>query len=168
MAHRAYVGNLPFTCTPEDLKTLFAPHGPVVHATIVLDRETGRSRGFGFVDFDSTATLLAAISAMDGQQFNGRPLVVNEAREKPPGGPGAAGRAPHRPGGPAAGASRAPGAGGSPGGGAPRGFGAPRTEGGARGGRKPWDAKKGGGDRWSDGGGRPKRRREQADEEDGY
>lgn len=88
MTLRVFVGNLPFACTTDDLKALFAPHGDVLHASIVLEGGTGRSKGCGFVEFDDTATMLAAISAMDGQTCNGRRLTVREAREEPAAGPG--------------------------------------------------------------------------------
>jgi RNA recognition motif-containing protein len=84
-----YVGNLPFSTTSEDLEQLFGQHGTVTRAQVMSDRETGRSRGFGFVEMSDGAD--AAIQALNGNQFQGRALTVNEARpreERPRGGGG--------------------------------------------------------------------------------
>ena len=81
-----YVGNLPFNATDEDVKVLFERHGAVQSVKLVSDRETGRPRGFGFVDM-GTAEAQAAIQALNGYQMNGRPLRVNEAQERAPRGP---------------------------------------------------------------------------------
>ena len=92
MAKNLYVGNLPFSTTSEDLEQLFGQHGTVSRAQVMSDRETGRSRGFGFVEMDDGAD--AAIQALNGNQFQGRALTVNEARpreERPRGGPGGGG-----------------------------------------------------------------------------
>lgn len=78
---RIYVGNLPYNSTENDLRELFAEHGDVVSASIVMDRETGRSRGFGFIEMDDS-TANAAIEKLNGSQFDGRSLVVNEARPR--------------------------------------------------------------------------------------
>jgi RNA recognition motif-containing protein len=81
-----YVGNLPYTTTEEDLQQMFSAYGTVVRATIVKDRETGRSKGFGFVQMASNEEGTAAMSALNGLEQNGRKLTVNEARpreEKP-------------------------------------------------------------------------------------
>jgi RNA recognition motif-containing protein len=78
---KIYVGNLPFSTTDADLRQLFANHGEVLSASVVMDRESGRSRGFGFVEMD-TATATSAISALDGCDFAGRSLRVNEAESK--------------------------------------------------------------------------------------
>lgn len=76
-----YVGNLPFSATEDELKQMFEAHGQVDRVAIVLDRDTGRSRGFGFVEMvDDGGT--AAISALDGTDMDGRPLKVNEARPR--------------------------------------------------------------------------------------
>lgn len=93
MAHKAYVGNIPFSFTKADLENLFKPFGVVKSSDIILDRETGRSRGFGFVEMENAEQLAAAIEGMNGSLINGRPLTVNEARERdrtagPPRGPG--------------------------------------------------------------------------------
>ena len=94
MARKIYVGNLPWSTTSADLEALFAPHGPVRSAEVISDRETGRSRGFGFVEMETDDGLQAAISALNGYEINGRPLTVNEARERTPrpGGGGGGGR----------------------------------------------------------------------------
>jgi RNA recognition motif-containing protein len=78
---KIYVGNLPWSATDSDLKDLFAPFGEVASATVITDRDTGRSRGFGFVELEASAAE-KAISELDGKDFGGRPLRVNEAQEK--------------------------------------------------------------------------------------
>ena len=87
-----YVGNLAFTTTTEDLEKLFADYGAVTRAQVTTDRETGRSRGFGFVEMSDGAE--AAVQALNGAQFQGRTLTVNEAkpREARPAGSGGGGR----------------------------------------------------------------------------
>ena len=94
MSRKIYVGNLPWSTTSQDLEAMFAPHGAVRSAEVISDRETGRSRGFGFVEMETDEGLQAAISALNGQEINGRPLTVNEARERTPrpGGGGGGGR----------------------------------------------------------------------------
>jgi RNA recognition motif-containing protein len=77
-----YVGNLPFNATDQDVKVLFERHGQVQSVKLVNDRETGKPRGFGFVEMGS-AEAQAAIQALNGYQMNGRPLRVNEAQERP-------------------------------------------------------------------------------------
>lgn len=79
---KLYVGNLPFKCTEQDLNDLFGQFGTVGRATIVTDRETGRSRGFGFVEMGSDPEAQAAIDALDGKAFEGRNLQVNVARPR--------------------------------------------------------------------------------------
>jgi RNA recognition motif-containing protein len=76
-----YVGNLPFTTTSQDLEGLFSEYGAVDSASVVNDRETGRSRGFGFVEMDNDAGA-KAIEELDGKDFDGRNLKVNEARPR--------------------------------------------------------------------------------------
>ncbi|XP_015695967.1 28 kDa ribonucleoprotein, chloroplastic-like [Oryza brachyantha] len=83
-AFRAYVGNLPWQVDDSRLLQLFSEHGEVVNAQVVYDRESGRSRGFGFVSMASKEELDDAISALDGQELDGRPLRVNVAAERPP------------------------------------------------------------------------------------
>jgi len=97
MAGKIYVGNLPWSTTSADLEALFAAHGAVRSAEVISDRETGRSRGFGFVEMETNEGLQAAIAALNGHEMNGRPLTVNEARERTPrsgggGGGGGGGR----------------------------------------------------------------------------
>jgi RNA recognition motif-containing protein len=82
MAKNIYVGNLPWSTTADDLLQLFQDHGQVGRAQVITDRETGRSRGFGFVVMDDDAEALKAIEALNGAQFEGRPLTVNEARPR--------------------------------------------------------------------------------------
>ena len=78
---KIYVGNLPFSTTDDDLRDLFARHGEVGSASVVMDRETGRSRGFGFVEMD-TASADTAITALNGRDVGGRSLRVNEAESR--------------------------------------------------------------------------------------
>lgn len=80
MSAKLYVGNLPWSVTEEDLKSHFASVVDVQSATIITDRETGKSRGFGFVEVSDSHK---AIEAFNGQDFNGRKLTVNEAKERP-------------------------------------------------------------------------------------
>jgi RNA recognition motif-containing protein len=85
MAKRLYVGNLAYTVSSEDLQALFEQYGPVRTAQVLSDRETGRSRGFGFVEMDNDSEADAAIESLDGQDHQGRRLTVNEARPRTPG-----------------------------------------------------------------------------------
>jgi len=78
---RIYVGNLPFRCTEDDVRTLFETYGAVHSVNLINDRDTGRPRGFGFVEMDDDEAL-EAISALDDQDFQGRNLRVNEARPR--------------------------------------------------------------------------------------
>ena len=84
---KLYVGNLPYTTTGEELTGAFSAFGEVVSATVIQDRDTGRSRGFGFVEMPNDTEASAAVEALNGKDFNGRNLVVNEARPRPEGGP---------------------------------------------------------------------------------
>lgn len=77
---KLYVGNLPYNATEEELTELFGAHGTVASVHLISDRETGRSKGFGFVEFENDDEAKAAIDAVNGQEFGGRALVVNEAR----------------------------------------------------------------------------------------
>ncbi|MDQ3414812.1 MAG: RNA-binding protein, partial [Verrucomicrobiota bacterium] len=77
-----YVGNLSFETTENDLNDLFSEHGKVTDVAILSDRETGRSRGFGFVTFTDAAGANAAIAALNGKEIGGRALTVNEARAR--------------------------------------------------------------------------------------
>jgi len=84
MGNKLYVGNLPYSFRDEDLQQAFSAHGNVTSAKVMMERDTGRSKGFGFVEMGSDAEAQAAISAMNGQQIGGRGLVVNEARPMEP------------------------------------------------------------------------------------
>ncbi|MCE0485107.1 MAG: RNA-binding protein [Methylacidiphilales bacterium] len=84
---KLYVGNLSFQITEQDLRELFAPHGTVSDAVLMLDRDTQRSRGFGFVTMSSSEEGQRAIDALNGQNHDGRDLTVNEARPMEPRGP---------------------------------------------------------------------------------
>jgi RNA recognition motif-containing protein len=79
---KLYVGNLPFTATEDAVRTLFAVHGTVETIALINDRETGRPRGFGFIEM-SSADASRAMQALNGQDFDGRPLKINEAQDKP-------------------------------------------------------------------------------------
>lgn len=79
---KLYVGNLLYTTTEDDLRTLFSPHGTLESVAVITDRSTGQSKGFGFVEYANDAEARNAISALSGQQFGGRALTVNEARPK--------------------------------------------------------------------------------------
>ena len=81
-----YVGNLPFEVTEDQLHVAFTQHGEVASARVITDRMTGRSRGFGFVEMPNNDEAEAAIRALNGQDFHGRPLTVNEARPRENGG----------------------------------------------------------------------------------
>jgi RNA recognition motif-containing protein len=80
MAKKLFVGGLPWATTNDDLKDLFSQAGTVASATIITDKMTGRSRGFGFVEFESDADADNALSMFNGKEYNGRNLVVNEAK----------------------------------------------------------------------------------------
>jgi RNA recognition motif-containing protein len=88
MGKKLYVGNLAYSVTDSVLQQLFEVHGSVVSAQVIMDRDTGRSKGFGFVEMGSDSEAQAAIDALNGTQHEGRPLTVNEARPKPAGGGG--------------------------------------------------------------------------------
>src|SRR5215212_4585775 len=94
MGSKLYVGNLSYNTTSSDLEQLFSPHGTVTSAEVIQDRDTGRSKGFGFVQMGSDAEAQAAIAALNGQQSDGRALTVNEAKpreDRPRGGGGGGG-----------------------------------------------------------------------------
>lgn len=82
MASKLYVGGLPYSTTDQELEEVFAAHGKVVSAKVITDRESGRSKGFGFVEFESAEEAQAAIKALDGSDLGGRSIVVNEARPR--------------------------------------------------------------------------------------
>jgi len=77
---KLFVGNLPFTVTEDDLGELFGKHGSVSSCKIIMDRDTGRSKGFAFIEMENAET---AMSALDGVDLGGRPLRVNEAQDRP-------------------------------------------------------------------------------------
>jgi RNA recognition motif-containing protein len=81
---KIYVGNLSFQMSDHDLEALFAEYGPVTSASIVMDRNTGRSRGFGFVEFEDDSAAMNAIQGLNGREVQGRSLNVNEARPRQP------------------------------------------------------------------------------------
>ncbi|HRD97688.1 MAG TPA: RNA-binding protein, partial [Rubrivivax sp.] len=128
MGNKLYVGNLAYSVRDDSLLQAFSPFGTVTSAKVMMDRETGRSKGFGFVEMGSDAEAQAAINGMNGQAIDGRAVVVNEARprEERPGGFGGGGRS---------------GGGGYGGGGGGYGGGG----GGAGGGRSPYGGGGGGG-----------------------
>ncbi len=132
MAQKLYVGNLAFSMTSEELGGLFGEHGKVVSAKVITERETGRSRGFGFVEYDSPTAGEAAIRELNGKNVGGRPLVVREAEDRREGGGG----------------------GGGPRGGGGGGFGGPRGGGGGGGyGGGGGGGRSGGGGGYGGGGG---------------
>jgi RNA recognition motif-containing protein len=91
MSNKLFVGNLSFNTTENDLNDLFAAHGTVTETNLMMDRETGRPRGFAFVTMSSDEEAQKAIAALSGKELDGRALTVNEAKpreERPPGGGG--------------------------------------------------------------------------------
>src|SRR3954470_22497580 len=82
MGKKLYVGNLSYNASSSDLEQLFSQHGTVQSAEVIADRDTGRSKGFGFVEMGSDDEAQAAIAALNGQEHDGRQLTVNEARPK--------------------------------------------------------------------------------------
>jgi RNA recognition motif-containing protein len=79
-----FVGNLAFTATADDLRQLFEPYGEVEKSQVITDRETGRSRGFGFVEMPDSRAAKAAIAGLQGKEFAGRAITVNEAKTREP------------------------------------------------------------------------------------
>lgn len=92
MGKKLYVGNLSYNVTSSELEALFAAHGTVQSAQVIEDRDSGRSKGFGFVEMGSDEEAQAAIKALNGQEHSGRPLTVNEARPREERGGGRGGR----------------------------------------------------------------------------
>ena len=82
MSTKLFVGNLSFNTTENDLQDLFTPHGPVTEVNLMMDRATGRPRGFGFVEFNNDEQARAAMAALSGKNVDGRDLTVNEAKPK--------------------------------------------------------------------------------------
>ena len=138
MGNKLYVGNLPYTVRDEDLQQSFGQFGAVTSAKVMMERDTGRSKGFGFVEMASDAEAQAAISGMNGQSLGGRSVVVNEARPmeaRPPRTGGFGGGGGYGGGGGAGYGGGAGGGGGRSGGGSDGGFRSPYGGGGAGGGR---------------------------------
>ena len=88
LSKKLYVGNLPFSITEDDLRSLFEPHGSIASVNVIMDRDTGRARGFAFVEMEEASAADAAMRALDGTEMGGRSLKVNEAQEKSRGGGG--------------------------------------------------------------------------------
>ncbi len=84
MGKKLYVGNLGYDVSSSDLEALMSPHGTVQSAEVIMDRSTGQSKGFGFVEMDSDSEAQAAIAALDGKDHGGRALKVNEAKPREP------------------------------------------------------------------------------------
>jgi len=151
MGNKLYVGNLAYSVRDDSLQQAFAEFGTVTSAKVMMDRDTGRSKGFGFVEMGSDAEAQAAINGMNGQALEGRAIVVNEARpreERPGGfGGGGGGRGGYGGGG---GGGRSPYGGGGGGGGYGGGGGGGGYGGGGGGGRSPYG---GGGNRGGNRGG---------------
>jgi RNA recognition motif-containing protein len=91
LGKKLYVGNIPFSTTEDELTQLFERHGTVQSVNVITDRETGRPRGFAFVEMESDQAAQAAQRALDGSQLGGRSLRVNEAQERSGGGGGGRG-----------------------------------------------------------------------------
>lgn len=91
MSKKLFVGGLPWSVTSEELQDLFTPHGEVLDAVVIKDRESGRSRGFGFVEFEDAAAADAAVLALNNSTLGGRTITVNEANDRPEGGRGGGG-----------------------------------------------------------------------------
>jgi hypothetical protein len=157
MGNKLYVGNLPYTVRDEDLQQSFGQFGSVTSAKVMMERDTGRSKGFGFVEMGSDAEAQAAINGMNGQPLGGRSVVVNEARPmeaRPPrtggfgggGGYGGGGGGGDRSGGGGGGGGGRSGGGGyGGGGGSDGGFRSPYGGGGSGGGRSGGGGGGGGG-----------------------
>jgi len=120
LGKRLYIGNLPFTATEDELRDLFGRHGAIQSVNVVTDRETGRARGFAFVEFEDPTGAEAAMRALDGSNLGGRTIRVNEALERGRGGPGGGGGGGPRGGGGGGGGRGGPRGGGGGGGGRDR------------------------------------------------
>ncbi len=143
MGNKLYVGNLAYGVRDEELQQAFAQYGSVTSAKVMMDRETGRSKGFGFVEMGTDAEAQAAINGMNGQALEGRAIVVNEARPRE-----------ERPGGFGGGGGRSGGGGGYGGGGGGYGGGGGRSGGGGGYGGGGSGGGSGGGGGYGGGGGR--------------
>ncbi len=82
MNKKLYIGNLPFTATEQELRDLFSPHGGIDTVSVITDRDTGRPRGFAFIEMEDEGAAGTAIRALDGTDMGGRPLRVNEAKSR--------------------------------------------------------------------------------------
>jgi RNA recognition motif-containing protein len=91
LSNKIYIGNLPFTSTEDELRSLFSQHGDVQSVNVIMDRDTGRARGFAFVEMTNEGDAAKAIKDLDGSELGGRNLRVNEAEDKPRGGGGGGG-----------------------------------------------------------------------------
>jgi len=96
LSKKIYVGNLPFSATEADLKDTFGRHGTVDSVSVIMDRETGRPRGFAFVEMQEASAAADAIRALDGSDLGGRTIKVNEAQERQRSGGGGGGRGGNR------------------------------------------------------------------------
>ena len=92
MSKKLYVGNLPFSATEDELREIFERHGKVDSVSVITDRDTGRARGFGFVEMAEATAATDAIRALDGTHLGGRTLKINEAQDKRSGGGDSGGR----------------------------------------------------------------------------
>ena len=142
MGNKLYVGNLPYSVRDSDLEQSFGQFGAVTSAKVMMERDTGRSKGFGFVEMGSDAEALAAIEGMNGAPLGGRSLVVNEARPMEPRPPRTGGGGGYGGGG---GGGYGGGGGGREGGGGGGGFRSPDGGGGGGGGRSGGGGREGGG-----------------------
>jgi hypothetical protein len=155
MGNKLYVGNLPYSVRDSDLEQSFGQFGSVTSAKVMMERDTGRSKGFGFVEMGSDAEALAAVEGMNGAPLGGRNLVVNEARPmepRPPRTGGFGGGGGYGGGGREGGGGY--GGGGREGGGGGGGYGGGGREGGGGGFRSPYGGGGNGGGRREGGGGR--------------
>ncbi|PWW46830.1 RNA recognition motif-containing protein [Melaminivora alkalimesophila] len=148
MGNKLYVGNLPYSVRDQDLEEAFGQFGAVTSAKVMMERDTGRSKGFGFVEMGSDAEAQQAINGMNGQSLGGRSIVVNEARPMEPRPPRSGGGGGYAGGGGGFGGGGGYGGGGRSGGGG--GYGGGRSEGGFR---SPYGSGPRGGSRGGYGGG---------------
>jgi len=145
MGNKLYVGNLPYSVRDGDLEQSFGQFGSVTSAKVMMERDTGRSKGFGFVEMGSDAEAQAAIEGMNGAPLGGRSLVVNEARPMEPRPPRTGGGGGYGGGGGGGGGYGGGGGGGREGGGGGGGFRSPYGGGGGGGGRSGGGGREGGG-----------------------
>jgi RNA recognition motif-containing protein len=91
LSKKIYIGNLPFSATEDELRAVFERHGGVASVNVIMDRQTGRPRGFAFVEMDDASAADDAIRALDGSELGGRSIRVNEAQDRNAGGGGGGG-----------------------------------------------------------------------------